>query len=94
MRSRFCAFAVRDSAYLLRTWHPSSRPPALRLDPEQRWIRLEILASAAGGLFDSAGTVEFRAHYRWHGELGVLHEHSKFVRHENLWSYLGPLPDR
>ena len=29
MRSRYSAFAVGDAAYLLATWHPSTRPAAL-----------------------------------------------------------------
>src|SRR3712207_8451687 len=33
MRSRDSAFAVGDPAYLLATWHPSTRPPSLDLDP-------------------------------------------------------------
>ena len=37
MRSRYSAFAVGDAAYLLATWHPSTRPPALELDPGVRW---------------------------------------------------------
>lgn len=28
MRSRYSAFAVGDEAYLLRSWHPTTRPPA------------------------------------------------------------------
>ena len=33
MRSRFSAFGVGDEAYLLRTWHPSTRPPLIDFDP-------------------------------------------------------------
>jgi uncharacterized protein YchJ len=39
MRSRYSAFAVGDTAYLLRTWHPSARPPTLSLDPDLVWTR-------------------------------------------------------
>jgi SEC-C motif-containing protein len=89
MRSRFSAFAVADAAYLLRTWHPSTRPARLGLDPQQRWTGLDVLATDRGGLFDAAGTVEFRAHYRHQGRPGTLHEHSRFVRENGLWVYLG-----
>ena len=37
MRSRYSAFAVGDADYLLRTWHPSSRPRELVLEPDLRW---------------------------------------------------------
>ncbi|MEV0392250.1 YchJ family protein [Polymorphospora rubra] len=88
MRSRFSAFAVGDTAYLLRTWHPTTRPARLTLDPGQRWTRLEILATDRGGLFDTTGGVEFRAHYRESGRPGALHEHSRFVREDGQWVYL------
>src|SRR4051794_40324135 len=64
MRSRFSAFHVRDEAYLLRTWHPSTRPPDIGFDEALEWVRLEILATTGGGFLDAHGTVRFRAHYR------------------------------
>jgi SEC-C motif-containing protein len=94
MRSRFSAFAVGDPAYLRRTWHPSTRPPLLRLDPGQHWKRLEILARSGGGLFDADGTVEFRAHFTAGGRPGTLHETSRFVRDGGEWLYVaGQLHD-
>jgi SEC-C motif-containing protein len=94
MRSRFSAFAVGDPAYLRRTWHPSTRPGSLRLDPDQRWTRLEILGRAGGGLFDAEGTVEFRAHFTRGGRPGRLHETSRFVRGDGEWLYVaGELHD-
>jgi SEC-C motif-containing protein len=94
MRARFSAFAVHDARYLLRTWHLTTRPPHIRFDPQQRWSRLDVLARTGGGLLDDTATVEFRAHYTRHGQVGVLHEHSRFVRDNGLWVYLGQLaPD-
>jgi SEC-C motif domain protein len=91
MRSRYSAFAVGDAGYLLRTWHPSARPPALKLDPALRWTRLAVLAASGGGLFDAEGTVQFRAVYVRDGRRGVLAETSRFVRQDGLWAYLGPV---
>ena len=91
MRSRYSAFAVGDAGYLLRTWHPSGRPPALTLDPELKWTRLAVLETHAGGLFDTTGTVRFRAVYVREGKRGVLAETSSFVRPDGLWAYLGPV---
>ncbi|MCD0486012.1 hypothetical protein LO771_27410 [Streptacidiphilus sp. ASG 303] len=88
MRSRFAAFAVRDEAYLLRSWHPSTRPPAVGLDPAVRWVRLEVLDTDGGGPFHVGGTVEFRAHWTERGAAGELHERSRFVRHDGAWVYL------
>jgi SEC-C motif-containing protein len=92
MRSRFTAFARNDSAYLLRTWHPATRPGRVHLDPDQRWLGLHILRTTGGGLLDTGGTVEFRADYVVGGHAGVMREHSRFIRHHGLWVYLGPVP--
>jgi SEC-C motif domain protein len=91
MRSRYSAFAVGDAGYLLRTWHRSSRPRELTLDPAIEWTRLAVLETDQGGLFDTAGTVQFRAIYVEDGRRGVLEETSRFVRQDRLWTYLGPI---
>lgn len=88
MRSRFSAFAVHDAPYLLRTWHPATRPPSIELDPDLRWIGLEILASEEGGPDDTNGIVEFRADHQDGGARGVLHEVSRFRRHDGEWRYV------
>jgi SEC-C motif-containing protein len=84
MRSRYCAFVKGDTGYLLRTWHPRTRPGTLEMDPGTRWTGLEILGTAGGSAFHSAGTVEFRASYRG----GSLHERSRFERVEGAWVYV------
>ncbi|GAA2404534.1 YchJ family metal-binding protein [Streptomyces glaucosporus] len=88
MRSRYSAFAVRDREYLLRTWHPGTRPGELELDPALRWRRLEVLSTTGGSPFHTEGTVAFRAHYTERGREGVLEEHSRFTRHGGAWVYL------
>ncbi|WP_033311868.1 YchJ family metal-binding protein [Streptomyces iakyrus] len=84
MRSRYCAFVQGDAGYLLRTWHPRTRPGTLELDPGMRWTGLEILGTSGGSAFHSAGTVEFRASYRG----GSLHELSSFERVDGAWVYV------
>lgn len=88
MRSRFSAYAVHDEPYLLRTWHPTTRPPGIAFDAALRWSRLDILGSTDGGPFRAESTVEFRAHYTDRGHPGELHENSRFVRHDDAWTYL------
>jgi SEC-C motif-containing protein len=88
MRSRFSAFALGDTAYLLSSWHASTRPGRLDLDDRMRWTHLEIVSTAAGGPFDDTGTVEFRAHYRAGGGRGVLAERSTFERAGGRWYYV------
>lgn len=92
MRSRYSAFAVGDAAYLLASWHPTTRPRELTLDPYQRWTGLEIVRERRGGPDDSAGVVEFRAHFQLEGAEHVLHERSSFVRDDGRWRYVDALP--
>ncbi|WP_433254207.1 YchJ family protein [Streptosporangium sp. CA-135522] len=91
MRSRFSAFSVGDDDYLLRTWHPATRPPHVDLDRTLRWVRLEVLETTGGSAFHTEGTVRFRAHYVEGGRAGQMDEHSRFARHEGGWVYVGAL---
>jgi SEC-C motif-containing protein len=88
MRSRYSAFVVLDTAYLLRTWHPDTRPAALELDRDTRWRRLDILGTFRGGPLDSEGTVEFAAHFTHDGGRGVQREKSRFLRVDRRWYYV------
>ncbi|PZG88407.1 hypothetical protein C1I97_31870 [Streptomyces sp. NTH33] len=90
MRSRYCAFVRRDAGYLLRTWHPRTRPARLDLDPGMRWTGLEVLDTTDGSAFHTTGTVTFRASYRG----GSLYERSRFERVDGAWVYVdGDFPD-
>jgi SEC-C motif-containing protein len=89
MRSRYSAFVVGDERYLLDSWHPSTRPDTLELDPAQRWFGLEIRSTTLGGILDTTGTVEFAARFRLEGRVGEQHETSRFVRSASRWVYLG-----
>jgi SEC-C motif-containing protein len=88
MRSRYSAFAVGDPAYLLATWHSTTRPQTLDLDPDVRWTGLEVLGTTGGGLLAAEGTVEFRASHVVDGARGAQHENSRFVREDGRWRYL------
>ncbi|WP_024795660.1 YchJ family protein [Tomitella biformata] len=88
MRSRYSAFAVRDAAYLMRTWHPATRPRSLELDDDTEWTRLTILNTTGGGLLDAEGTVEFVAQYLSGGRRGRQHENSRFTRVDGAWVYV------
>jgi SEC-C motif-containing protein len=91
MRSRYAAFVLDDAAYVLRSWHPDTRPAGVEPDPNLRWTGLQVLGSSGGGLFDAEGMVEFRAHYRDAGRPGEMSERSRFVRHDGQWVYWGPI---
>ena len=88
MRSRFAAFKQADRDWLLETWHPSTRPGDLDLSDNPRWRGLQIVDTEAGGPQDDRGVVEFRATYIADGELGILHERSRFVREDGRWYYV------
>ena len=81
MRSRFSAYAVGDSAYVWRTWHPRTRPEAVALDPTTRWTDLEVIEAVDD-------EVEFRAHLVGREGAGVLHERSRFAQRADRWFYL------
>lgn len=94
MRSRFSAFALGAASYLLRSWHPDTRPQSLELDPDQQWYLLEILGTEDGGPFDTAGVVAFRAHYRSATNRKLrdsLTETSSFTKIGKQWLYVEAL---
>ena len=59
-----------DAAHLRATWHPSTAPESLTLDPAMRWVGLTI-ERARGGADDDTGVVEFRARWRAGGAGGA-----------------------
>lgn len=81
MRSRYTAFVRGDVAHLLRSWAPETRPITVDIDPALRWTGLEVLDV-------TTGVVEFRAAYVRAGVPAVLHERSRFRRHDGRWVYL------
>ena len=88
MRSRYCAFVVQDESYLLRTWHPTSRPSRVRFDTKQRWLGLRIKSRTAGQEDNDEGIVEFIARYKINGKAHRLHEISRFRREQGQWYYI------
>lgn len=87
MRSRYTAFAVGDTDYLLASWHPDTRPAELDLDPDTQWLRLDIESSTGGTPFDTTGTVVFAAHHRSAGVRATLRETSDFEKVDGRWFY-------
>lgn len=91
MRSRYAAYVLGLERYLMDTWHPSTRPPHLALDPAVRWLGLDV-RSASPLAPDAAGaewaSVEFVARCRVDGRGQRLHETSRFVRENGRWTYV------
>ncbi|MCP4697272.1 MAG: hypothetical protein GY862_10530 [Gammaproteobacteria bacterium] len=88
MRSRYTAYVRGDADYLLRTWHPDTRPPDLDFDPDICWLDLRVLASSNGGDDAQTGTVHFRARYKVQGKAARLEENSRFQRIHGKWFYV------
>lgn len=90
MRSRYTAYCLGNEAYLLQTWHSSTRPGHLNLQQDSRikWIRLKVERTEQGGEQDQEGIVAFTAVYKNNGKAEKLHETSRFVRENGNWVYL------
>jgi len=86
MRSRYTAFVRGDVDHLLTTWHPSTRPRSLDLEPGVKWLGLAVRQHRALGPDDAE--VEFVARSRWQGRGQRLHERSRFVREDGAWYYV------
>ena len=88
MRSRYTAYVLGREAYLLATWHPSTRPAGLQLDAEPRphWIGLTVKRHEV--LDADHASVEFVARYKVNGRAFRLQENSRFVREGGRWFYV------
>lgn len=88
MRSRYSAFVLGREDYLLATWHPDTRPPALDLatPPRPQWLGLAVKAHAATEA--DRATVEFVARYKLNGRAHRMQERSRFERVDGRWYYV------
>ncbi|WP_242674473.1 YchJ family metal-binding protein [Marinobacter halodurans] len=84
MRSRFSAFVLKDATYLLKSWHPETRPGELDLSDAPDWTTLQVISSDQSG---DTGTVHFRAIFREQGQWGYLEEASTFLKRDGRWLY-------
>jgi SEC-C motif domain protein len=87
MRSRYSAFVLGLSDYLLATWHPRTRPASL--SPQEaglRWLGLDVKHSALQD--ERHATVSFVARSKLGGRAHRLAETSRFERIDGIWYYL------
>jgi SEC-C motif-containing protein len=92
MRSRYSAYVLGREAYLLATWHASTRPRPPLLEEPVKWLGLEVKRHVQSG---SRAVVEFVARYRSGGQGQRLHEVSNFVQEDGKWWYVdGSFPDK
>ena len=87
MRSRYSAFVLDLTAYLLQTWHPGTRPATMeRNEPGLRWLGLEVKRYTP--IDEDHAEVEFVARNKAGGRAHRLHETSRFVREGGRWLYV------
>ncbi len=86
MRSRYSAFVLGRADYLRSSWHPSTRPADLTLEPGVKWLGLEVRDHRP--VDADHAEVEFVARSRVAGRGQRLHERSRFVREDGRWFYV------
>ena len=87
MWSRYSAYVLGLSEYLLATWHASTRPAILEPDPAGlKWLGLEVRRHVVADA-DHA-SVEFVARSKLGGRAHRLYELSRFVRENGRWYYV------
>jgi len=91
MRSRYAAYVLGLTDYLLATWHPSTRPATLDLTepPVPKWLGLQ--AKATQSLGPDEARVSFVARYKIAGQAHRLVEDSRFLREAGHWFYVDGL---
>jgi len=87
MRSRYSAYVLNETGYLLDTWHASTRPTHIEPNaPGLKWLGLQVRRHDSADA-DHA-TVEFVARSRYQGKAERMHEISRFVREDGRWFYV------
>lgn len=87
MRSRYTAYVIQNADYLIATTHLSTRKlfskeEILTWSQENKWLRLEVLAS-------TETTVTFKAYFLdSEMKAQMHHEHSTFKREGDVWYYV------
>jgi len=86
MRSRYSAFVLGRADYLAASWHASTRPADLALEPGVKWLGLAVKSHRV--IDADHAEVEFVARSRVGGRGQRLVEVSRFVREGGRWFYL------
>jgi SEC-C motif-containing protein len=87
MRSRYSAFVLGLSGYLLDSWHPAQRPAALEADPPGlSWLGLQVKQHVQQDA--THATVEFVARSKLGGRAHRHHELSRFEKRDGRWYYV------
>ena len=90
MRSRFTAYNMKNDAYLLDSWHSSTRPISVSAENELpvKWVDLKIVDAPSVTPDDTTAIVEFIARFKVNGKAEQMHECSEFIKEGGRWFYL------
>lgn len=95
MRSRYVAYTLGDTDYLVRTMSMDARADfdpleAKGIATDARWDGLDIRTVVNGGADDQTGEVEYVARFRYKGQNRIHHERSVFARDDRgAWQVVG-----
>ncbi|MHA6633189.1 YchJ family protein [Citrobacter farmeri] len=92
MRSRYCAFVMKDADYLIRTWHPACHAASFRDEIDAgfastEWLGLTVFEHTVSEA-DDTGYVSFVARFREHEKSGAIIERSRFLKENGQWYYI------
>jgi len=93
MRSRYCAFVLKNFDYIIKTHHPNFigdlTLAELTKGPHPEWLALDILAAKDGLSSERPrqGSVTFKAWYRMGGQIQAIYECSEFIFESGRWYY-------
>lgn len=90
MRSRYCAFVMKDADYLIKTWHPTCQAATFRDEisagfATTEWLGLTLFEHSDAG---DVGYVSFVARFRERGKTGAIIERSRFLKENGQWYYI------
>jgi len=85
MRSRYSAYALKNSLYLLKSWHYSTRPESLLLENDStQWKALKIISVNENHVHFSAYFTQDTLNNK---KIYALTENSSFINEEG-WFYV------
>ena len=87
MRSRYSAFVLETTDYLLSTWHVSHRPATLEFEPSVKWLGLQVQNHTVVDTQHAEVTFVARQRDRT-GRAIRLYERSRFFCENGYWYYV------
>lgn len=90
MRSRYCAFVLKNFDYIIKTHHAAYLDgltlEQLQQGPHPEWLGLDVLSANDTTQPDGSkfGTVTFKAWYKMSGEIDAIYERSEFIDRKSV----------